>query len=72
MSFVYRLVDFVLASNAGGEVRENDRLLLDVSRIPEEGELTLVRKGKVELLGRWREEEGNDVVGVVIGIKRKL
>ena len=72
----------VLSANAGGEVREGDCLLLEVGRMPLEGELALVRRGRIEAVCRWMGGEGVDVtgvrgdgidvVGVVIGIKRKL
>lgn len=71
MSFVYRTVDAVLS--AGGEVREGDRLLLETGRSPRAGELALVRRAGGEALRRWREnEEAAGVVGVVIGIRRRL
>jgi hypothetical protein len=72
MSFVYRRVDFSLAANAGTEVREGDRLLLEVGRSPRSGELALVRRGKIDALCRWEREGCGDVLGVVIGVKRKL
>jgi len=72
VSIVYRSVDFVLSTNAEGEVREGDRLLLDTGRPPREGELALVRRDGVESLCRWGAGCGGDVQAVVIGIKRKL
>ena len=70
---VYRKVDAVLSANAGGEVREGDRLLLETGRAPRRGELALVRAGTVETLRRWDGGRGGGaIVGVVIGIKRRL
>ena len=71
VSFVYRTVDTVLS--AGGSVREGDRLLLETGRPPRPGELALVRRGRGEALRRWTGGEGTvEVVGVVIGIRRRL
>jgi hypothetical protein len=72
MSFVYRRVDFSLAASADTEVREGDRLLLEVGRLPRSGELALVRRGKIDALCRWERDDCGDVLGVVIGVKRKL
>ena len=73
MSLVYRKVDLLLSANAGGEIQEGDCLLLDMGRLPREGELALVKRGKGEVLCRWSGERGNDeAVGVVIGVKRRL
>lgn len=72
MSLVYRKVDAVLSANTSGEVREGDRLLMETGRMPREGELALVRAGKIEGLCRWHRESGSEVIGVVIGIKRRL
>ena len=46
--------------------------MVERGRAPLTGELTLVRRGAVELLRRWCGEDGDEVVGVVIGIKRRL
>lgn len=46
--------------------------MIERGRPPLEGELALVRRGAVELLRRWHGEDGDEVLGVVIGIKRKL
>ncbi len=72
MGIVQRRVDMLLSAAAGGEVGEGDDLLLEVDRSPIVGELTLVRRGRVEMLCRWNGEDGVEVVGVVIGVKRKL
>lgn len=72
MSLVYRKVDILLSANAGGEVREGDCLLLEMGCLPRKGELALVRRGKTEAICRWRGGSGDDVLGVVIGIKRRL
>ena len=72
MSLHYRRVDAVLSSNAGAEVREGDYLLLEVGRAPRKGELALVRRGKIETVCRWQDEGEADLLGLVIGVKRKL
>ena len=71
-SLTYRKVDLLLSSNAGEEVQEGDRLLLETGRMPRDGELALVRRGKAEIVCRWAAGRRGDVVGVVIGVKRKL
>jgi hypothetical protein len=53
-------------------VREGDCLLLEMGRSPAAGELALVRRGRAEALRRWDGECGGEVLGVVIGVKRKL
>jgi hypothetical protein len=72
MALVYMRVDAMLSAHAGGEAREGDRLLLETGRMPRRGELALVRRGRTEVLCRWDEGCGGVVVGVVIGMKRKL
>lgn len=72
MSLMYLRVDAILSAHAGGEAREGDRLLLETGRMPRPGELALVRKGRTEILCRWDGEQKDSVVGVVIGVKRKL
>ncbi len=72
MTLTYRKVDSLLSADAGGEVREGDRLLLEMGAAPREGELVLVRRGKAEAVRRWRPGCGDEVVGVVIGVKRRL
>jgi hypothetical protein len=72
MSLLYRKVDFFLSANADGEVHEGDCILLEVARAPLEGELALVKRRGAEVLCRWRGNRGDDVLGVVIGIKRRL
>jgi hypothetical protein len=72
MPLVYRRVDMLLSSNAGGEVREGDCLLIDPARRPEEGALTLVKRGRLEVLCRWHGGRVDDVLGLVIGVKRRL
>lgn len=71
-NIVYRRADLLLSANAGGEVGEGDCLLLELGRSPREGELALVRRGKGEALCRWKEGSGEEVLGVVIGVKRRL
>ena len=53
-------------------MREGDCLLLEMGRSPAAGELALVRRGRAEELRRWNGEGGVEVLGVVIGVKRKL
>jgi len=72
MALTYRKVDLLLSSDAEGEVREGDCLLLEMGRSPAAGELALVRRGRAEALRRWDGECGVEVLGVVIGVKRKL
>ena len=72
MSLVYMRVDAILSAHAGGEAKEGDRLLLETGRMPRPGELALVRTGRTEILCRWNGGRRDSVVGVVIGVKRKL
>jgi len=72
MSLTYRKVDLLLSADAAGEVREGDCLLLEMGRRPAAGELALVKRGQAEALCRWNDEDGIEVMGVVIGVKRKL
>lgn len=72
MSFAYRRVDLLLSGDSSGEVREGDCLLLETGRRPADGELALIKRGKAEALCRWSGRNGDEVVGVVIGVKRKL
>ena len=72
MAITYRRVDMLLSAAGDGEVSEGDNLLLETGRRPAAGELALVRRGRAEALCRWSDQEGVDVMGVVIGIKRKL
>ncbi len=71
MPLSYRKVDALLSADAGGEVRAGDTLLLEDDRVPRGGELVLVRRGGVEAVRRWDGMEEDEVVGVVIGIKRR-
>ena len=72
MALTYRKVDLLLSADAAGEVREGDCLLLEMGRRPASGELALVRRGRAETLCRWDGRDGGEVLGVVIGVKRKL
>jgi hypothetical protein len=72
MSLVYRRVDKVLSGNAAGEVCEGDCLLLETAGEPEKGELTLVRSGGIESLCRWNGKCPEEILGIVVGIRRKL
>ena len=70
MTLVYRRVDMILSSNAAGEVREGDRLIIETDGPPPHGGLVLVRDGGVESLRRWDGEPSGELVGLVVGIKR--
>lgn len=72
MALTYRKVDLLLSAGAAGGVREGDCLLLETGRRPIDGELALVRRGRAETLCRWDGRDGDEVLGVVIGVKRKL
>ena len=72
MSLVYRRVDKVLSGNAAGEVCEGDCLLLETAGEPGKGELTLVRSGGIESLCRWNGKCAEEILGIVVGIRRKL
>ena len=72
MPLSYRKVDALLSADAGGEVQAGDTLLLEDDRVPRGGELVLVKHGAAEAIRRWDGADGDDeVVGVVIGIKRR-
>ena len=71
MPLSYRKVDVLLSADAGGEVRVGDTLLLEDDRVPRGGELVLVRRGAAEAIRRWDGADDGEVVGVVIGIKRR-
>lgn len=71
MSLSYRKVDVLLSADAGGEVRAGDTLLLEDDRVPRGGELVLVRRGAAEAVRRWDGADDGEIVGVVIGIKRR-
>ena len=72
MSLVYRRVDKVLSGNAGGEVREGDCLLIETAGEPARGELALVTRGGIESLRRCDGNGTEGVLGIVVGIRRKL
>ncbi len=40
-------------------------------RVNTKGELALVRSGKVEILRRWEGGAVDDLLGLVIGVRRK-
>ena len=71
MTLSYRKVDALLSADAGGEVRAGDTLLLEDDRVPRGGELVLVRHGAAEAVRRWDGTDDGEVMGVVIGIKRR-
>lgn len=71
MSLIYRRVDKVLSGQAGGEVREGDRLLVETAGVPREGELVLARSdGGIESVRRWDGE--GECIGLVVGVRRRL
>lgn len=72
MPLVYRKVDMLLSADTGGKVRDGDYLLLEMGRRPRAGELALVKRAGGETLCRWNGQDGVEVLGVVIGVKRKL
>jgi hypothetical protein len=72
MALAYRKVDVLLSADSAGEVREGDCLLLEMGRRPAAGELALVRRGRAEALCRWDGRDEVEVLGVVIGVKRRL
>jgi len=72
MSLVYRRIDKVLSGAAGGEVCEGDCLLLETAGTPGAGDLALVRSGGVESLCRWDDDRAGEVLGIVVGIRRRL
>lgn len=72
MSMVYRRVDLLLAESMDVELEEGDYVLLEESGVPREGELVVVRSGGAERLCRWGGEKDGEVVGIVVGIRRKL
>ncbi len=71
MSLVYRRVDIILSSNAGGEVREGDSLIIETDSAPARGELVLMRDGGVESIRRWKGDPSGDLVGLIVGIRRR-
>jgi hypothetical protein len=74
MSLVYRRVDRVLSGDgdAGCEVCEGDCLLLETAGTPGAGDLALVRRDGVESLCRWDGDRSGEVLGIVVGIRRRL
>lgn len=62
----------ILSSNSREEVREGDCLLLETGRRPKKGELALIRRGRVETLCRWDGQAEEDLLGLVIGVRRRL
>jgi hypothetical protein len=81
MALVYRRVDRVLSGDGGGgdgdadsgcEVCEGDCLLLETAGTPGAGDLALVRDGGVESLCRWDGERSGELLGIVVGIRRRL
>jgi hypothetical protein len=72
MSLVYRRVDKVLSGNAGGEVCEGDCLLIETAGEPGRGELALVMRDGIESLRRCDGSVPGEVLGIVVGIRRKL
>ena len=68
MSLVYRRVDIILSSNAAGEVREGDSLIIETESAPARDELVLVRDGGVESIRRWKGDTSGDLVGQILSI----
>ncbi|MDD3643779.1 MAG: hypothetical protein PHQ19_09995 [Candidatus Krumholzibacteria bacterium] len=56
----------------GREVCEGDCLLLETAGTPGTGDLALVRAGGVESLCRWDVERPGELIGIVVGIRRRL
>ena len=52
-------------------MRVGDTLLLEDDRVPRGGDLVLARRGAAEVVRRWEGKDDGEVVGVVIGIKRR-
>ncbi|MBD3178650.1 MAG: hypothetical protein GF417_03085 [Candidatus Latescibacteria bacterium] len=72
MSFKYVKINGSIADEAGCGAREGDRLFVDTDRRPGAGDLVLVAAGGVKKLRRWSPEPGQQLVGTVIALKRKL
>lgn len=58
--------------DSGCEVCEGDCLLLETAGTPGAGDLALVRTGGVESLCRWDGERSGELLGIVVGIRRRL
>ena len=71
MSLVYRRVDIILSSNADGEAHEGDSLMIETDSAPVRGELVLVRDGGVESICRWKGDPSGNLVGLIVGIRRR-
>ncbi len=72
MSFRYLKINGLFGDEAACGIEQGDRLLLDTARSPREGDLTLVRRGKVPTVRRWSPGSGDQLVGVVVALKRRL
>lgn len=59
-------------ADPGREIREGDCLLLETAGTPGTGDLALVRTGGVESLCRWDGGRSGELVGIVVGIRRRL
>ncbi|MFO7914579.1 MAG: hypothetical protein R6U43_02675 [Candidatus Krumholzibacteriales bacterium] len=72
MSFKYVKINGSFSDDAGCGARAGDRLFIDTDRRPEADDLVLVVSGGVKRLRRWNGEDGPQLVGTVIALKRKL
>jgi len=72
MSLLYRKVDQLLAGSAEERFEVGDYLLLERNGVPRRGDLALIRVDGVERVCRWGDGVDGEVVGVVIGIRKRL
>ena len=72
MSLLYRRVDRLLSASAEERLEEGDYLLVERGGMPGRGDLVLVRVNGMERVCRWRDGIDGEVVGVVIGIRKRL
>lgn len=72
MSFRYVKIDGVFGDDAACGVESGDRLLLDTARAPRQGDLALVKRGNLPTVCRWSNGSKDELVGVVIALKRRL
>jgi len=72
MSLLYRRVDRLLSTSEEGGLEVGDYLLIEGGGIPKRGDLVLIRVDGVERVCRWDDRVDGEVVGVVIGIRKRL
>ncbi len=72
MSFSYRRVDLLLAGGPEVGLEPGDYVLVEEGGVPGEGELVIIRVNGAERICRWDREVEGEVVGVVVGIRRRL